>query len=205
LLTQRSLTEYIVSRGAHYHFTVKDNQPTLAEDIRLLFKGRGASDYVEPVNIAHGRIETRRIWYSTALNDYLSFPHVGQLFLIERDRTSKKTGDKSREIAIGVTSRTPEQCTPKRLLEINRGHWTIESLHYIIDWNYDADRSRIRTGNGPANVTRLRRFAIGVLKSFKKPNQSIPEMMRQLTRRPRQVLDYLRLTANSARVARAAA
>jgi hypothetical protein len=35
----------------------------------------------------------------------------------------------------------------------------------MIDWNYDEDRSRIRTGHGPKNITRLRRVAIGVLKS----------------------------------------
>ncbi|MBK7002125.1 MAG: hypothetical protein IPH35_19835 [Rhodoferax sp.] len=25
-------------------------------------------------------------------------------------------------------------------MAINRGHWRIESVHYIIDWNYDEDR-----------------------------------------------------------------
>lgn len=29
LLTQRDLASYLVERGAHYHFTVKGNQPTL--------------------------------------------------------------------------------------------------------------------------------------------------------------------------------
>lgn len=198
LLTQRAVAEYIVSRGAHYHFTVKDNQQTLAQDIRRHFEHRGEPDYTEPLSVAHGRIETRRIWSSTALNDYLAFPHTAQVFLIERESTEKKTGEHSCELAIGVTSRAPAQCPPRRLLAINRGHWSIESFHYIIDWNYDEDRSRIRTGQGPANVTRLRRFAIGVLKSFQKPKQTTPEMMRQLARQPRQVLDYLRLTANSA-------
>ncbi|EAR22279.1 hypothetical protein [Nitrococcus mobilis] len=88
--------------------------------------------------------------------------------------------------------------TPQQVLAINRGHWSIASLHYISDWNYNEDRGQIRTGHGPANVTRLCRFAIGVLKHFPKPGQYIPEMMRQLARRPRQVLDYLRLTAHSA-------
>lgn len=197
LLTQRALAQYIVSRDAHYHFTVKDNQRTLAQEIRLHFQQRGAADYTEAATMAHGRIETRRIWCSTALNNYVDFPHVGQVFLIERERIQKRSGARSCELAIGITSRTPQQCSPQRLLEINRGHWRIESLHYLIDWNYDEDRSRIRTGHGPANVTRLRRFAIGVLKSFQKPRQTIPEQMRQLARRPRQVLDYLKLTANS--------
>ena len=81
------------------------------------------------------RIETRRIWCSTALNAYLDFPHVGQVFLIERESIEKKTGAHSREIALGITSRTPQEASPKRVLAVNRGHWSIESVHYIIDWN----------------------------------------------------------------------
>lgn len=204
LLTQHALADYLIARGAHYHFTVKDNQQTLARDIRRLFEQRGEPDYAEPTAIAHGRIETRRIGCSTALNRYLDFPHVGQVFLVERESIEKKTGERSCDFAIGVTSRTPHPCPPSRLLAINRGHWRIESVHHIIDWNDDEDRNRIRTGQGPANVTRLRRFAIGVLKSVQKPNQSIAEMMRQLARQPRQMLDYLKLTANSAGGARIA-
>ena len=99
---------------------------------------------------------------------------------------------------LGVTSRTPQQASPQRLLEINRGHWAIESVHYLIDWNYDEDRSRIRTGFGPENVTRLRRFAVGILKSFQKPNQSIAAAMRKLCFNTRLAFDYLRMTKNSA-------
>lgn len=41
LLTQRKLAGYLVQRGAHYVFIAKDNQPTLAADIRLNFQDRG--------------------------------------------------------------------------------------------------------------------------------------------------------------------
>ncbi|NOT13174.1 MAG: hypothetical protein HOP23_15285 [Methylococcaceae bacterium] len=34
----------------------------------------------------------------------------------------------------------------------------------MIDWNYNEDRCRIRTGHGPANITRLRRFVVGLIK-----------------------------------------
>ena len=85
LLTQRDLATYLVQRGAHYHFTVKGNQPTLQDDIRLLFAQRAAADHTEVSPADHGRIETRRIWCSHQLNDYLQFPHVGQVFLIERE------------------------------------------------------------------------------------------------------------------------
>ncbi len=197
LLTQRALATYLIERQAHYYFTIKGNQPALQHDIALLFEQREAADFVEIAPADHGRIETRRIGCSTALNAYIDFPYVGQVFLIERESIDKKTGEHTREIALGVTSRTPQQASPQRLLAVNRGHWAIESVHYIIDWNYDEDRSRIRTGFGPENITRLRRFAVGILKSFQKPTQSVAELMRKLCFRTRLVFDYLRITKNS--------
>ena len=197
LLTQRKLAEYLVEqRNAHYHLTVKANQPTLLEDIALGFKDRKQADFVEHPSADHGRIETRTIWTTSALNGYLDFPHVGQAFAIERQTIVKKTGKRSVEIAYGITSRSKQQADARRLLEINRGHWTIEnSCHYILDWNYDEDRCRIRTGYGPENITRLRRFAISVIKS--KGVRSVAQTMRQLNRNTRLVFDYLRMTINS--------
>ena len=199
LLTQRAIATHVVQQQAHYHFTVKGNQPTLESDIALLFKDRSAPDSTELSPPDHGRIETRRIWCSAELNAYLDFPHVGQVFLIERESLDKKSGEHSLDIALGITSRTPQQAPPQRVLEVNRGHWGIESVHYIIDWNYDEDRSRIRTGFGPENITRLRRFAVGILKSFQKRRQSIATMMRNLAFNTRLVFDYLRMTQNSTR------
>jgi predicted transposase YbfD/YdcC len=197
LLTQRSFADYLVrERKAHYHFTVKGNQPGILQDLELYFRDRGTPHCVETMPPDHGRIETRKIWTTTELNDYLDFPHVGQAFVIERHCTEKKTGETSLEIAYGLTSRSPAEANPQRVLKVNRGHWTIEnSCHYILDWNYDEDRSRIRTGHGPENITRLRRFAIGVIKS--KGARSVAQKMRELTRNVRLVFDYLRMSENS--------
>ena len=200
LLTQRHLASYVVGRGAHYHFTVKGNQTTLKTDIALLFEQRQKPDFVAVAAPDHGRVETRRIWCSTALNDYLNFPHVGQVFLIEREAMYKKSGKVTHEIAWGVTSRTPEQASPQRILAVNRGHWTIENrCHYVIDWNFDEDRSRIRTGHGPENITRLRRFAVGVIQFISDGSGSVSQKMQQLNRNTRLVFDYLRMTSNSIR------
>ena len=88
------------------------------------------------------------------------------------------------------------QADPRRVLEANRGHWCIEnSCHYILDWNHDEDRSRIRTGHGPENVTPLRRFAVSVIKS--KGVSNVAQKMRQLNKNIRLVFDYLRMTKNS--------
>ncbi|MEO6164694.1 MAG: ISAs1 family transposase [Candidatus Binatia bacterium] len=197
LHTQRKFAEYLVTkRQAHYHFTVKANQATLLEDLVLFFKDRKQPHFVMHDLPDHGRIETRNIWTTTDLNGYLNFPHVGQAFAIERASIKKKTGKPSHDLAYGITSRSPAQADARRLLEINRGHWTIEnSCHYILDWNYDEDRCRIRTGYGPENMTRLRRFAIGLIKS--KGVRSVAQKMRQLNKNTRLVFDYLRMTANS--------
>ena len=69
LLTQRKLADYLVQRGAHYHFTAKGNQATLEKDIALLFEKRKKPDFVEVSPPDHGRIETRRIWCSDAVSD----------------------------------------------------------------------------------------------------------------------------------------
>jgi predicted transposase YbfD/YdcC len=197
LLTQRKLAEYLVQeRQAHYHFTVKGNQPTLLQDLTLYFQERQEPEFIDYTPSDHGRIETRRIWTTTELNSYLDFPHVQQAFVIEREVINKKNGQLSQEVAYGITSRPSAQADPQRILNTNRGHWCIEnSCHYILDWNYDEDRCTIRTGHGPENISRLRRFAIGIIKS--KGARSVAQKMRQLTRNPRLVCDYLRLTKNS--------
>ena len=203
LLTQRQFATYLVEeRHAHYHFTVKGNQPHLFEDIALYFRQRQEPDYLMGPSLEHGRIETRRIWTTTALNDYLEFPHVGQAFVVERERIEKKTGKSSTELAYGITSPTPEQADAKQVLQTNRGHWSIENgCHYILDWNFDEDRNRIRTGHGPENISRLRRFAVGILKS--KGVDSVAEKMRELHRSTRLVFDYLRMSENTCAVSRA--
>ena len=81
---------------------------------------------------------------------------------MHREVTEARTGERSAETTYGVTSLGPEAAAPKRLLELNRGHWHIEANH-ILDWSFDEDRSRIRIG--PENTTLLRRFAIGLIKA----------------------------------------
>ena len=99
-------------------------------------------------------------------------------------------------------SREQVYADAKQVLQTNRGHWSIEnSCHYIIDWNFDEDRGRIRTGHGPENISRLRRFAVGIIKS--KGVDSVAEKMRQLHRNTRLVFDYLRMSKNTCAVSRA--
>ncbi len=97
LLTRRGFADYLVlKRKAHYHFTVKANQPALLKDIALFFLDRKEPDHIDN-SADHGRIETRKSWITSELNDCLDFPHVGQPFMIERHCIDKKSGKTSRE------------------------------------------------------------------------------------------------------------
>lgn len=201
LLTQRDLATYLVGeRKADYHFTVKGNQKTLLEDITFYFDQTLRSpDYCHLSGSEHGRLETRSIWVSATLNDYVNFPFVAQVFKIERHTIDKKSQKESNEVIYGVTSRTSEQASAEAVLHNNRHHWCIEnSCHYIIDWNYDEDRSRIRTGYGPENMTRLRRFCVGLLKG--RGVENIAQKMRELMLNVRAVFDYLKMTKNTTKV-----
>ncbi len=197
LLTQREFGRWLIEqKNAHYHFTVKGNQKDLFDDISFYFSTLNQKPDHATVNDGHGRVETRKIWVTTDLNDYLLFPHVGQTFMIERIVFHQKSSRETREIAYGITSKTPDIADAGQILQDNRGHWCIEnSCHYIIDWNFDEDRSRIRKKHGPENISRLRRFAIGIIKT--KEVGSVAQKMRRLNKNMRAVFDYLKMTRNS--------
>lgn len=144
----------------------------------------------ETVEKAHGRLEIRSIKTSTALNDYLNFPHVAQVFRIERHVEKLKAGTQSTEIVFGVTCLTPEQAGPPRLLGLNRGHWGIENRsHWVRDVTFDEDRSTIRTGVGPRVMASLRNFVIALMRLLGVTN--IAKKLRELAAKPHRALAML--------------
>jgi hypothetical protein len=113
----------------------------------------------------HGRLETRRLWTSTALRDYVAFPHVAQVFCLQREVCELATGARRRETVYGITSLPPAQAAPDHLLALVRAHWTIENrLHWVRDVTFDEDRSQIRCGAGPQVMATLRNLAISLLR-----------------------------------------
>jgi hypothetical protein len=94
-----------------------------------------------------------------------------------------------------ATAWSPMSANAMQVLAFNRKHWRIERHHYVLDWNWDEDRCTIRTGHGPANITRLRRFAIGLIKAISK--DSVAATISKLARNVRRAFDYLRMTKNS--------
>lgn len=169
LFCQRKLCQQVVAAGGDYLLVVKENQPTLYEDIRLLFdppnKSLPLDDRRDAITVDHGHgrhYDTRHLIASTDLIGYSDWPALAQVFRLER--TWQEGGITKTEVQYGITSLPPGVADPTRLLALKRGHWQIENgLHYVKDVTLGEDRSLIHLGNGPSVMALLRDLAISLL------------------------------------------
>ena len=105
------------------------------------------------------------------LANYLDFPHARQVFRIERTTTKLDGSPLRHEVTFGITSLSTTDGPPRRLLALNRGHWTIENrLHWVRDVTFDEDRSQVRKGVGAQAMAALRNLAIGLLRRARATN-----------------------------------
>lgn len=132
--TQVESANHMVERGGHFHFTVKGNQPKLLEAVQtwheLEVKGKNLKPgFVEPAEKDHGRITQRRMWMTEKLNGYVEFPHVKQVFVVERIVKDPKGKDPDRcEFAYGITSLSADEATAEEVLCANRGNIGLSRL-----------------------------------------------------------------------------
>jgi predicted transposase YbfD/YdcC len=164
LHTQRAHATYLHGRGADFVFMVKDSQPNLFAALNSLdWPSVPIGHYSK--DIGHGRVETRTIQVLPAPAD-LPFPHVNQVFLVERGVTDVHGKSLSNVAIFGVTSHTTQTAAPARLAQFVRGQWGIESLHWIRDAIYREDQSTAHTGSGPRVMAAFRNLAVGALRLF---------------------------------------
>jgi predicted transposase YbfD/YdcC len=158
---QRGHATYLHEHGAGFVFTTKQNQPALFAALDALPWTEVPVAHRE-IDHGHGRITTRTIQVRPAPPD-LPFPHVEQVWLIERYVTDPAGTPTCAITALGVTNLTADQAGPAQLARLVRRHWGIESLHWLRDTVYREDHSRARTGSGPRVMAGLRNLAIGAL------------------------------------------
>jgi len=112
----------------------------------------------------HGRIERRTIQTASPPQG-VTFPHLAQLFVIQRRVADLRGQPRFTELAYGITSLAPTQADPARLLGLVRGQWQIENrLHWVRDVTFGEDASQIRAGHGPRVMATLRNLAISLLR-----------------------------------------
>jgi predicted transposase YbfD/YdcC len=191
LHTQRGHAVYLHGRDADFVFCVKGNQPKLFDALDAL-PWESTPIGHESVDRGHGRITHRTIRALPAPDD-LPFPHVQQVFLIER-YVSDLRGRRLSAVAVcGVTSLPADRAAAEDLAGLVRGEWSIEVLHYKRDTLYQEDASRIRTRSGPRVMATLRNLAIGALHLAGRDDTT--EATRWAARRPGRPFTILGLTS----------
>jgi predicted transposase YbfD/YdcC len=62
-----------------------------------------------------------------------------------------------------------------------RAHWGIEnSLHYVLDVAFGEDACRIKSGNGPEDLTFIRKIALSLARSDSQSKRSIAGRIKQM-------------------------
>jgi predicted transposase YbfD/YdcC len=175
MFTQRDLCDQIVEAGGNYVFPVKANQATLQENIAQLFMPPPVSaghrwtplpeGFAHTTSAGHGRIHYRYLTVSSQLNDYLDWPHLGQVFRLQRVTQCQKTGRLTYQVAFGITSLSAEDATPERLMRLIRTHWHIENrLHYVRDVTFHEDACSIRQPKRQRILASLNNLVIGLIR-----------------------------------------
>ena len=155
---------------------VKQNQPALLAAIQLWFEKplplRGLDNrQASQTNKAHGRLETRTLQATTELNTYLDWPGLHQVLRLERRWLTLKTGQLTVEVRYGMTSLAPQQADADRLLQLWRGHWTIENnLHWTRDVTFGEDDDKTWRDNAPQVLATLRNAVLSLLHVFGFPS-----------------------------------
>jgi predicted transposase YbfD/YdcC len=168
---QRTLSTQIVEAGGDYVWVVKDNQPTLRQDIEELFVpepnelGTAAlpMDFttVRTLEKGHGRIEERMLTTSSMLADSTPWPYVVQVFKLES--TVRDAVGEHITVRYGVTSLPITVADAPRLLALARGHWGIEhGLHERRDATLREDWSLGRTGSAPHTLAARNNTVLGL-------------------------------------------
>jgi predicted transposase YbfD/YdcC len=167
---QKEIAQQTVEGGGDFVIAVKDNQPKLAAAIAAFFQEHLERDLEdlqyrshETVDHGHGRIDERAYYIAKVPKDFApkaDWPMVKAIGYSLRI-TTHADGRETHEVRYYICSR---YFTGKRFSEAVRGHWSIESMHWVLDVNFREDESRTRERTLGDNLSWLRRFAITLLK-----------------------------------------
>jgi predicted transposase YbfD/YdcC len=167
---QKEIARDIVDGGGDFVIGLKDNQPKLREAIETHFEKHLELDleYLqyrshETSESSHGRLDERSYFLTKIPPDFAlkkEWPWIKAIGYSLRV-TQHADGSETDETRYYILSR---YLSGKRFSEAVRGHWAIESMHWVLDVNFREDDSRTRERTLGNNLSWLRRFAVSLLK-----------------------------------------
>ena len=170
---QVEIADKIVAHGADYLLALKGNQPTLEADVAEYFRTAPAEELVTKTTVekGHGRIETRTYTASAVVDwivsarSYPGQPRFTTVKTIVKVDTRTEHADRSTCDTRTYISSAPRDI--ERIARGVRGHWGVESMHWLLDVEFKDDLARYRTGHGAKNMAVVRRFALGLVRNHK--------------------------------------
>lgn len=197
LHTQRELAQALRKQRAHYVMIAKQNQPELLASIEREFAPDDPEAAIEQdrdswstTDYEHGRVEQRRLTAVSVTEFQVDWPGVEQVFRLERTTIRKAGAAPTTEVVYGLTSLRREQAGARRLLELNRGHWTIENrLHWVRDREFGEDASQTATGEIARVLAAVRTTVISLLRAT--GQKSISAARRRLRYHPRECIQLI--------------
>jgi len=172
---QKDVAAQIVAKEADYVLALKENQPTLHEQVSDYFLEQLEKEdpdrklrHHREVEEGHGRSETRATFAAPATKEMVApgaWLGLATVVLVIRHCVDHATGKTSDEVRYFISS-LPARV--KRLARAVRQHWGIENgLHWVLDVAFNEDRMRQRDRNGIENLALLNRLAVSVLRQDK--------------------------------------
>jgi predicted transposase YbfD/YdcC len=181
---QKDIARDIVDGGGDFVIGLKDNQPKLREAIETHFDKHLELDleYLqyrshETSESSHGRIDERSYFLTKIPPDFAlkkEWPWIKAIGYSLRV-TEHADGSETNETRYYILSR---YLSGKRFSEAVRGHWGIESMHWVLDVNFREDDSRTRERTLGNNLSWLRRFAVSLLKRHSSKDSLRGKMIR---------------------------
>lgn len=170
---QVEIADKIVAHKADYLLALKGNQPTLEADVVDYFRTAPATELITTTTVekGHGRIETRTYTASNVVDwivsgrSYPGQPRFTTIKTIVKVDSRTEHADRSTfDTRTYISSTTLDI---ERLAKAVRGHWEVESMHWLLDVEFKDDLSRYRTGHGAKNIAVIRRFALDLVRNLK--------------------------------------
>jgi predicted transposase YbfD/YdcC len=170
---QKGTAKAAVDAGADYLLSVKDNQPTLKQDIEDYVQDeslRKTMDTASTIEQNSGRIE-RRLAFTTndidwldGKDDWEGITCIGAI----NTRFSTPKGETD-EWHYYISSHA---LTAECLLKHARLEWSVESMHWLLDVHFSEDFCRVENENVQQILNMIRKIALNSVKNYKEKTKS---------------------------------
>lgn len=199
MFMQKSVIDRIRKNGGDFLIELKANQPSLRYGVEDRLKGHTpVYSYTEGPVLGHGRIETRTYRVFDGLDIIADKEKWGGNMTIieyESETVKKSSGAQTSEKRLYVSSLPAS--TPA-LGSLVRNHWSIESMHWALDFNLLQDKVKRKSARAARNLDTIQRivhslFSIwrGLRKKRSDKRKGMAELMRNVAMGFTRILRFL--------------